>query len=51
MSEGWARDELRASGEAYLEMHCNFRAGEKFTKKRYYEDLASRFSRTDKAFE
>jgi len=51
MSEGWARDELRASVEAYLEMQRKFRAGEKFTKKRCYEDLASRFSRTDKAFE
>jgi 5-methylcytosine-specific restriction protein A len=51
MSDGWARDELRASVEAYLEMQRKFRVGEKFTKKRYYEDLASRFSRTDKAFE
>ena len=51
MSDLWAKDELRASVEAYLEMQRKFRGEEKFTKKQYYEDLASRFNRTDKAFE
>ena len=51
MSDGWSREELLASGEAYLEMQRKHRAGEKFVKKRYYEDLASRFGRTDKSFE
>ena len=51
MSDGWDRDELRASVEAYLDMQRKFRAGEKFIKKRYYEDLAARFNRTYKAFE
>lgn len=43
MSDGWSREELLASVEAYLEMQRKHRAGEKFIKKRYYEDLASRF--------
>ena len=51
MSDGWSREELLASVEAYLEMQRKHRAGEKFIKKRYYEDLASRFARTDKSFE
>ena len=51
MSDGWSREELLASVEAYLEMQRKHRAGEKFIKKRYYEDLASRFGRTDKSFE
>jgi 5-methylcytosine-specific restriction protein A len=51
MSDGWAREELLAAVEAYLDMQRKLRAGESFTKRRYYEDLASRFNRTDKAFE
>jgi 5-methylcytosine-specific restriction enzyme A len=51
MSDSWSRAELLASVEAYLEMQRKHRAGEKFVKKRYYEDLASRFGRTDKSFE
>lgn len=51
MSDGWAREELLASVEAYIDMQQKLRAGERFTKKRYYEDLSSRFNRTDKAFE
>ena len=51
MSDGWSREELLASVEAYLEMQRKHRAGERFVKKRYYEDLASRFDRTDKSFE
>lgn len=51
MSDGWTRDELLASVEAYLDMQRKLRAGERFTKKQYYEDLALRFNRTSKAFE
>lgn len=51
MSDGWSREELLASVVAYLDMQRKHRAGERFIKKRYYEDLASRFSRTDKSFE
>lgn len=51
MSEGWTREELLASVEAYLDMQRKQRSGERFIKKRYYEDLASRFGRSDKSFE
>jgi 5-methylcytosine-specific restriction protein A len=51
MRDGWSREELLASVEAYLEMQRMHRAGEKFIKKHYYEDLASRLGRTDKPFE
>jgi 5-methylcytosine-specific restriction enzyme A len=51
MSNEWSREELLASVEAYLEMQRMHRAGERFIKKRFYEDLASRFGRTDKSFE
>ena len=43
MSDGWSREELLASVEAYLEMQRKHRVGEKFIKKHYYADLASRF--------
>jgi 5-methylcytosine-specific restriction protein A len=51
MRNEWSREELLASVEAYLDMQRKHRAGEKFIKKRFYEDLASRFARTDKSFE
>jgi len=51
MSEGWSREELQASVVAYLEMQSKQRAGESYVKKRYYEDLASRFGRTEKSWE
>ena len=51
MSDGWTREELLASVEAYMDMRRKVFGGERFIKKRYYEDLASRFDRTDKAFE
>lgn len=51
MSDGWSREELLASVEAYLEMQRKHRAGEKFVKKNCYQDLALRFGRTDKSFE
>ena len=48
----WSDDELRAAVGAYLEMLRLYQAGEKFTKKRYFEALARRFPhRTEKAFE
>ena len=51
MSDGWSKDELRASVDAYVEMQRKDRKGEPFTKKRYYENLAAKFGRTAKAFE
>ena len=51
MSDGWSEEELRASVEAYVEMQRKLRQGQHFTKKRYYEDLAAKFGRTEKAFE
>lgn len=49
--DAWSKEELRASIEAYVEMQRNERARIPYTKKRYYEDLATKFGRTDKAFE
>lgn len=37
--------------EAYVEMQRKDRAGQPFTKKRYYENLAATYGRTEKAFE
>lgn len=49
--EGWSKDELRASVFAYFEMQHLDQAGAQFTKKKYYDDLATTFGRTAKAFE
>lgn len=51
MSDGWSKEELRASVDAYVEMQRKERQDQPFTKKRYYEDLAAKFGRTEKAFE
>ena len=51
MNDGWSKEELRAAVETYIEMQRKDRAGDPFTKKRYYEDLAARFRRSEKAFE
>lgn len=51
MSDGWSKEELRASVDAYVDMQRKERQGQPFTKKRYYEDLAAKFGRTEKAFE
>ncbi len=51
MSQAWTREELLASVEAYLDMQRKVRNGESFVKKQYYNDLAKRFQRSDKAFE
>jgi len=51
MNDGWSKDELRASVEAYFEMQGKVRQGLPFTKKSYYEELAAKFGRTEKAFE
>jgi 5-methylcytosine-specific restriction protein A len=50
-AEGWSKEELLASVEAYVEMQRKERGGQPFTKKRYYENLAATFGRTEKAFE
>ena len=51
MSDNWTEEELRASVDAYVEMHRLEAAGQPFTKKVYYEDLADRFGRTVKSYE
>ncbi|MBK9595446.1 MAG: HNH endonuclease [Rhodocyclales bacterium] len=51
MSDGWSKEELRASVDAYVEMQRKDRQGQPFTKKRYYKDLAAKYGRTEKAFE
>ena len=51
MSAGWSKEELRAAVDAYVEMQRKDRTGQPFTKKRYYDELATQFGRTAKAFE
>jgi 5-methylcytosine-specific restriction enzyme A len=51
MNKGWSREELKGAVEAYLDMQRKQRAGVPFVKQRYYEDLATRFGRGNKAFE
>jgi 5-methylcytosine-specific restriction protein A len=51
MGDGWSKEELRASVDAYIDMQRRERQGQLFTKKRYYEGLAAKFGRTEKAFE
>jgi len=50
-SRCWSSQELRAAGEAYVEMHRLDSAGTSFSKRPYYTDLAARFGRTEKAYE
>lgn len=47
----WSSEELNASVEAYADMYNKGLRGEKFVKKRIYEDLAERFGRSWKAYE
>ncbi|WP_319025684.1 HNH endonuclease [Acidithiobacillus caldus] len=51
MSDNWSEEELRASVEAYVEMHRKESSGTAFSKKSYYEDLAKKFGRTVKSYE
>lgn len=51
MSENWNEIELKASVEAYIEMHNLEGRNKPFSKKRYYTELAKRFGRTEKAYE
>ncbi|MBF5055739.1 putative restriction endonuclease [Alcanivorax sp. 521-1] len=50
MSDNWTEEELRASVEAYVEMHRLESEGRPFSKKSYYESLANRFGRTVKSY-
>lgn len=51
MSSEWSKEELSGAIDAYLEMQDKEHAGQVFIKKRYYEELASQFDRTEKSFE
>lgn len=49
--DSWGTEELTAAVDVYLEMLRKVRDGETFIKKRYYENLATKFGRTEKAYE
>ncbi|MCP1677279.1 5-methylcytosine-specific restriction protein A [Natronocella acetinitrilica] len=51
MDNNGSEEELRASVEAYVDMHRLEGNGQAFTKKSYYEALADRFGRTVKSYE
>lgn len=51
MTEGWSKEEIHASVEAYLEMLKKTQEKQPFIKKQYYRELAERFGRTEKAYE
>ncbi|SEN69198.1 HNH endonuclease [Nitrosomonas marina] len=51
MSENWSEEELRASVEAYVDMHRKEAKGEPFIKKNYYAQLSEKFGRTAKSYE
>lgn len=51
MRQEWSDAELAASVRAYGEMARMDAAGQKYSKKQIYRDLAERFGRSDKAFE
>lgn len=51
MSDGWSKEELRASVVAYLEMLDKQKHHRAFVKKHYYEALADQYGRSAKAFE
>jgi 5-methylcytosine-specific restriction enzyme A len=51
MSDGWSKEELRASVEAYLDMLDKERHNRAFVKKHCYAALAEQFGRSAKAFE
>lgn len=51
MNDNWTEEELRASVDAYVEMHRLEATGKPFKKKLYYESLANRFGRSVKAYE
>lgn len=47
----WSKEELSASVVAYIEMRNLEQRGEKFIKKRYYEDLSEKYGRSTGAYE
>ncbi|WP_049785076.1 HNH endonuclease [Desulfotalea psychrophila] len=51
MKKNWSEEELRASVDAYVEMHSLEARGKPFVKKAYYETLANTFGRTVKSYE
>lgn len=51
MSDGWSKEELRASVVAYLDMLDKQKHNRAFVKKHYYEALAGQYGRSAKAFE
>ncbi|QIM48348.1 HNH endonuclease [Pusillimonas sp. DMV24BSW_D] len=51
MAKDWSEEELLAAVDAYRQMAKMQEAGVTYSKKHFYEDLASRFERSAKAFE
>lgn len=51
MSDGWSKEELEASVQAYHEMLEKQAAGTKFVKAHVYRELAKQFGRKEGAFE
>lgn len=51
MSDGWSKEELEASVQAYREMLSMQQSGKKFVKKSIYRELSERFGRKSGAFE
>lgn len=51
MGDDWNKEELKAAVEAYIEMLQKERTKQPYTKKRYYEALANKYHRSEKAFE
>lgn len=49
--DSWSRVELRAAVVAYLDMQQRDRLGTPYIKRKFYDDLASKFKRTAKSFE
>jgi 5-methylcytosine-specific restriction protein A len=47
----WSPEEIRASVESYFDMLQRVRRGERVVKSNYYRDLASRFGRSENAYE
>src|SRR4249919_981968 len=51
MPVAWTDEELAESVDAYRQMAAKDAAGEPYSKKQVYRDLADRFDRTEKSFE
>lgn len=51
MNDTWSDEELKASVEAYIDMHRKEASNVAFVKTHYYSKLSEKFGRTPKSFE